>query len=79
MNRTIILSRNYQHYVKKYQRYEKRHSNIAAHVSPYFRVKKRDHVIIRQCSPLSKTVRINVLRGIPAGSTGGGKKASSAV
>lgn len=30
-------------------RYEKRHSNIPAHVSPCFRVKEGDHVIIGQC------------------------------
>ncbi|GJN26472.1 hypothetical protein PR202_gb14404 [Eleusine coracana subsp. coracana] len=87
MNRTIIVRRNYLHFVKKYQRYEKRHSNIPAHVSPCFRVKEGDHVIIGQCSlfiycnrPLSKTVRFNVLKVIPAGSTGGsgGKKAFTA-
>ncbi|KAJ3693516.1 hypothetical protein LUZ60_008996 [Juncus effusus] len=44
MNRTIIVRRNYLHFVKKYQR------------------------------PLSKTVRFNVLKVIPAGSTGGGGK-----
>ncbi|CAN1800305.1 Putative ribonuclease H protein At1g65750 [Linum perenne] len=49
MMRTIIVRRNYLHFVKKYQRYEKRHSNIAAHVSPCFRVKEGDHVIIGQC------------------------------
>jgi small subunit ribosomal protein S11e len=61
-------------------RYEKRHSNIPAHVSPCFRVKEGDHVIIGQCRPLSKTVRFNVLKVIPAGSTGGsgGKKAFTA-
>ncbi|KAG6539156.1 hypothetical protein ZIOFF_004309 [Zingiber officinale] len=75
MNRTIIVRRNYLHYVKKYQRYEKRHSNIPAHISPCFRVKEGDHVIIGQCRPLSKTVRFNVLKVIPAGSTSGGKKA----
>nr|GMD44049.1 40S ribosomal protein S11-like [Ipomoea batatas] len=74
MTRTIIVRRNYLHFVKKYQRYEKRHSNIAAHASPCFRVKEGDHVIIGQCRPLSKTVRFNVLKVIPAGS-GGGKKA----
>ncbi|KAK3141529.1 hypothetical protein QOZ80_4BG0335090 [Eleusine coracana subsp. coracana] len=80
MNRTIIVRRNYLHFVKKYQRYEKRHSNIPAHVSPCFRVKEGDHVIIGQCRPLSKTVRFNVLKVIPAGSTGGsgGKKAFTA-
>lgn len=142
-------------------RYEKRHSNIPAHISPCFRVKEGDHVIIGQCRyfcftdcglvpvlsiseyltylvvdslgvlllstlnlglsyilmvprticwsiyffksavkiiqslkilglfltwfeiyyrPLSKTVRFNVLKVIPAGSTGGGgKKAFTAV
>nr|GLL37833.1 40S ribosomal protein S11-like [Ipomoea trifida] len=75
MTRTIIVRRNYLHFVKKYQRYEKRHSNIAAHASPCFRVKEGDHVIIGQCRPLSKTVRFNVLKVIPAGSGGGGKKA----
>ncbi|URE17307.1 hypothetical protein MUK42_12298 [Musa troglodytarum] len=89
MNRTIIVRRNYLHYVKKYQRhvvpflpfmYEKRHSNIPAHISPCFRVKEGDHVIIGQCRPLAKTVRFNVLKVIPAGSTsGGGKKAFAAV
>ncbi|KAI0488899.1 hypothetical protein KFK09_028738 [Dendrobium nobile] len=80
MNRTIIVRRNYLHYVKKYQRYEKRHSNIAAHISPCFRVKEGDHVIIGQCRPLAKTVRFNVLKVIPAGSSGGskGKKAFAA-
>ncbi|KAH0882623.1 hypothetical protein HID58_058719 [Brassica napus] len=56
MQRTIIVPQNYLHFVKKYQRYEKRHSNISAHVSPCFRVKEGDHVIIGQCRPLSKTV-----------------------
>ncbi|KAI3982149.1 hypothetical protein MKX01_019055, partial [Papaver californicum] len=71
MVRTIIVRRNYLHYVKKYQRYEKRHSNIPAHISPCFRVKEGDHVIIGQCRPLSKTVRFNVLKVIPAGSSTG--------
>ncbi|KAI8024477.1 40S ribosomal protein S11 [Camellia lanceoleosa] len=60
--------------------YEKRHSNIPAHISPCFRVKEGDHVTIGQCRPLSKTVRFNVLKVIPAGSSGGGgKKAFAAI
>uniref|UniRef100_UPI0025A0B0C7 30S ribosomal protein S17 n=1 Tax=Klebsiella pneumoniae TaxID=573 RepID=UPI0025A0B0C7 len=27
MNRTIVVRRDYLHYIKKYQRYEKRHTN----------------------------------------------------
>ncbi|KAL2929862.1 40S ribosomal protein S11 [Bienertia sinuspersici] len=86
MQRTIVVRRNYLHYIKKYQRqkssnllYEKRHSNIPAHVSPCFRVKEGDHVIIGQCRPLSKTVRFNVLKVIPAGAASGGKKAFTAM
>ncbi|OIV99878.1 hypothetical protein TanjilG_26216 [Lupinus angustifolius] len=79
MNRTIIVRRNYLHFIKKYQRYEKRHSNIPAHVSPCFRVKEGDHVIIGQCRPISKTVRFNVLKVIPAGSSGGAKKAFTGI
>ena len=41
----------------KYSRYEKRHKNLAAHVSPAFRVEEGDQVTVGQCRPLSKTVR----------------------
>ncbi|KAL1562885.1 30S ribosomal protein S11, chloroplastic [Salvia divinorum] len=55
MMRTIIVRRNYLHWVKKYQRYEKRHSNIPAHISPCFRVKEGDHVSIGQCRLVPRT------------------------
>ena len=57
MHRTIIIRREYLHFVPKYARYEKRHSNLAAHVSPAFRVEEGDRVTVGQCRPLSKTVR----------------------
>ncbi|KAF7347849.1 Serine/threonine-protein phosphatase [Mycena venus] len=62
MTRTIIIRRDYLHYIPKYNRYEKRHKNLAAHVSPAFRVELGDTVTVGQCRPLSKTVRFNVLR-----------------
>lgn len=62
MKRTVIVRRDYLHYIKKYRRFEKRHKNIAAHCSPAFdAVKDGDIVTIGQCRPLSKTVRFNVL------------------
>ncbi len=67
MTRTIIVRRDYMHFIKKYQRFEKRHKNVSAHLSPAFRCKEGDTVIIGQCRPLSKTVRFNVLKVIPAG------------
>ena len=61
MNRTIIIRRDYFHYVKKYNRFEKRHRNIPVHISPCFSVREGDIVTVGQCRPLSKTVRFNVL------------------
>lgn len=62
MHRTIIIRRDYLHFVPKYNRYEKRHKNVAAHLSPAFRVAEGDVVVVGQCRPLSKTVRFNVLK-----------------
>ncbi|OBZ79185.1 40S ribosomal protein S11 [Grifola frondosa] len=62
MTRTLVIRRDYLHYIPKYNRYEKRHKNLAAHVSPAFRVDVGDVVTVGQCRPLSKTVRFNVLR-----------------
>jgi len=62
MNRTITIRRDYLHYIRKYQRYEKRHKMLSAHVSPCFRVREGDNVTVGQCRPLSKTVRFNVLK-----------------
>ncbi|KAG6615890.1 Archaeal ribosomal protein S17P [Phytophthora cinnamomi] len=69
MKRTIIVRRDYLHFVKKYKRFEKRHKNVAAHLSPAFRVKEGDVVTIGQCRPLAKTVRFNVLEVEPASET----------
>ena len=54
--------RDYLHFVKKYQRYQKHHHNIPAHCSPAFkRITEGDIATIGQCRPLSKTVRFNVI------------------
>ncbi|ORX41042.1 putative ribosomal protein S11 [Kockovaella imperatae] len=62
MTNTIVIRREYLHFIPKYRRYEKRHKNLAAHCSPAFRVEQGDTVTVGQCRPLSKTVRFNVLR-----------------
>lgn len=63
MNRTVVLRRDYLHYIKKYNRFEKRHHNLPAHLSPVFsRTRIGDVVTIGQCRPISKTVRFNVIR-----------------
>lgn len=63
MARTVVLRRDYLHFIKKYQRFEKRHHNLPAHLSPAFaRTRTGDIVTVGQCRPISKTVRFNVLR-----------------
>jgi len=74
MMRTIVIRRDYLHFIRKYNRYEKRHSNIAAHCSPAFKVKEGDVVTVGLCRPLSKTVRFNVISHEPA-AEGTNKKA----
>ena len=74
MKRTIIVRKDYLHYISKYRRYEKRHKNVAAHCSPAFTVKEGDIVTIGQCRPLSKTVRFNVVAHEAAVNAGTGKK-----
>eukprot|EP00019_Armaparvus_languidus_P008326 CAMPEP_0168593854 /NCGR_PEP_ID=MMETSP0420-20121227/8557_1 /TAXON_ID=498008 /ORGANISM="Pessonella sp." /LENGTH=165 /DNA_ID=CAMNT_0008630075 /DNA_START=38 /DNA_END=535 /DNA_ORIENTATION=+ len=74
MKRTVIIRRDYLHYIKKYNRFEKRHRNLAVHVSPAFRINVGDTVEVGQCRPLSKTVRFNVLKVITSTSGKGFKK-----
>merc|ERR1712039_72202 len=63
MNLTIVIRRDYLHYIRKYNRFEKRHKNMSVHLSPAFRdVTVGDIVIVGECRPLSKTVRFNVLK-----------------
>merc|ERR1712098_384425 len=63
MHRTITIRRDYLHYVKKYNRFEKRHINMSVHLSPCFRdVQLGDIVTVGECRSLAKTVRFNVLK-----------------
>jgi ribosomal protein uS17 len=67
MKRTIVIRRDYLHYIPKYRRFEKRHRNLSVHCSPAFRnVGEGDVVTVGQCRPLSKTVRFNVVEHQPA-------------
>lgn len=72
MKNTVIIRKDYLHYIKKYNRFEKRHKNTPVHVSPAFRVKAGDEILAGQCRPISKTVRFNMLKVIRA--AGGDKK-----
>ncbi|XP_063700436.1 small ribosomal subunit protein uS17 [Culicoides brevitarsis] len=67
MQRTIVIRRDYLHFVRKYNRFEKRHTNTSVHMSPCFRdVQLGDIATVGECRPLSKTVRFNVLKVVRA-------------
>ena len=61
MRRTMVVEREYHHFVKKYERYEKRTSRYSAHAPECLDVKKGDRVRIMECRPLSKTVSFVII------------------
>lgn len=56
MDKTVVVRRDYQLYVSKFKRYERRHSHINAHNPPCLGVKEGEKVRIAECRPVSKTV-----------------------
>ena len=61
MGKTVIVERNYLHFVPKYERYERRRSRIAVHNPDCMGIKKGDKVKIAECRPLSKTKHFVVI------------------
>ncbi|XP_025048838.1 40S ribosomal protein S11-like isoform X2 [Alligator sinensis] len=50
MQRTIVIRRDFLHYICKYNRFEKRHKNMPVHLSPCFRaVQMGDIVTVGEC------------------------------
>ncbi len=56
MQGSVSVKKEFMHYVKKYERYEKRTSTYLAHNPPCLNLKVGDEVRIAECRPLSKTV-----------------------
>jgi small subunit ribosomal protein S17 len=56
MQDSILVKREYMHYVPKYERYEKRTSTFAAHCPPCIKTNVGDKVRIAECRPLSKSI-----------------------
>jgi small subunit ribosomal protein S17 len=61
MDKTVVVRRDYLHYVPKYKRYERRHGHVPAHSPPCLEVKEGDRVKIAECRSLSKTVSFVVV------------------
>ncbi len=61
MERSVVVLREYLHYVPKYKRYERRRSRIPAHNPPCIDAKTGEKVLIAECRPLSKTIAFVVV------------------
>ncbi len=55
MEGSVVVGREYLHYIKKFNRYEKRRSSIHAHNPPCINARVGDRVKIAECRPISKT------------------------
>jgi len=64
MDKTVIVRRDYLHYVPKYKRYERRRSHIPAHNPPCINATENTIVRIAECRPISKTVSFVVIEKV---------------
>lgn len=58
---TCIVSWDYYNYVRKYERYERRNTKVAAHNPSCISAKAGDTVRIMECRPLSKSKKFVVI------------------
>jgi len=70
MDKTIIVRRDYLHYVPKFKRYERRRSNAPAHSPPCLEIKAGDKVKLAECRSISKTVSFVVIEKLEDKSNG---------
>jgi len=64
MPKTVVVERNYLHYVPKYERYERRRKKITAYLPECIDVKEGDRVRIAECRKLSKTKAFVVIENL---------------
>lgn len=50
------------HFIRKYERYERRKSKVIAHVPECMEVKEGDKVTVKECRPLSKTKHFVIIK-----------------
>jgi len=61
MQKTVTVEWERRHFLKKYERYEKRKSKVKAHNPESVNAKEGDVVRIRECRPISKTKNFIVI------------------
>ncbi len=64
--KTAIVKREFLHYLKKYERFERRHSKIAAYNPECMSAKEGDIVTVAECRPLSKIKNFVIIEKVNA-------------
>lgn len=64
--KTAIVKREFLHYLKKYERFERRQSKIAAYNPECISAKEGDIVTIAECRPLSKMKNFVIIEKVSA-------------
>ena len=64
MDKTVIVRKDYSHYIEKYERLEKRRNSYAAHNPPCIDAQAGDIVKIIECRPLAKSKSFVVVQKI---------------
>ena len=62
--KTAVIKRELLHYLRKYERYERRHSKISAYNPECISAKEGDIVTVAECRPLSKTKHFVVIEKV---------------
>ena len=62
MQKTVTVEWERKHYLKKYERYEKRRTKLKAHNPMCINAKEGDRVVIAECRPLSKTKKFIIIK-----------------
>ena len=66
MRRTAVFELKRRHYLKKYERYEKRITRLKVHNPDCMAAEKGDIVRIRECRPISKTKKFVIIEKVIA-------------
>jgi len=72
MDKTVVVEREYDVKVPKYDRYMKRRSRVPAHAPACLDLAVGDTVTIAECRPLSKTKSHVVVEQVATAGDGGG-------
>lgn len=62
MEGTVVIQREYLRFIRKFERYERRQTRMAAHNPPCIGARMGDRVVVAECRPLSKTKKFVVVR-----------------